>query len=111
MLARTARRRPMYLRDALMSLAAAVLCATAAHSAAAAEAVAIAAGSSHTCLISTGGGVECWGLNSAGQLGDPSFQSYFSAVPRPVSGFSSGVSSLSLGDAHSCALTAAGAAK
>ncbi len=44
------------------------------------SAVAIGLGRSHTCVISSGGGVKCWGYNGFGQLGSGSF----SSVTRPT---------------------------
>ena len=42
--------------------------------------VAISAGGSHTCTLTTAGGVKCWGRNFYGQLGDNSQTSRFTPV-------------------------------
>ena len=70
---------------------------------------AITAGSSHTCAITTAGGVRCWGNNSDGQLGDSTITDRRLAVD--VTGLSSGVTSVAAGSNHTCALTAAGGAQ
>ncbi len=69
---------------------------------------AIATGTSHSCALTSAGAVSCWGLNTNGQLGNGSTTN--SSVPVTVSGLSSGVTAIATGDAHSCALTSAGAA-
>ena len=67
----------------------------------------ITAGSSHSCVILESGGVECWGGNSSGQLGDGSEIDRTS--PVAVSGLSSGVTAIAAGGFHTCALLESGA--
>ena len=69
----------------------------------------ISAGNNHTCALNESGGVKCWGVNSFGQIGDGSTTSRL--VPTAVTGLSSGVSMISLGAVHSCALTELGGVK
>jgi alpha-tubulin suppressor-like RCC1 family protein len=68
--------------------------------------LAIAAGSQHTCALTTESTVMCWGWNGWGQLGSSGGPQ--SLVPFAVAGLPSGVVAITAGAAHTCALTAAG---
>lgn len=69
---------------------------------------AVTAGYQHTCALTTAGGVLCWGWNQFGQLGGGMFSAQFQG-PAVVSSLSSGVTAISAGWGHTCALTEAGA--
>ena len=73
-----------------------------------APATAIAAGSSHTCVIKNTGGASCWGDNYNGELGTGSNVS--ASTPRSVSGLNS-ATAIAAGDLHSCALVSSGTVK
>jgi alpha-tubulin suppressor-like RCC1 family protein len=60
----------------------------------------IAAGGEHTCALTEGGAVRCWGLNMNGQLGDGTSEDH----RRPVSanGLETGVQGLVVGGNRTC---------
>ena len=78
---------------------------------ASAKPMALTAGLEHTCALTLSGGVKCWGYNGHDELGvgrggDPPW----SPVPLDVAGLTSGVTMVSAGLRHSCAVVSAGRA-
>ncbi len=69
----------------------------------------VAAGYDHTCAVTSGGGVKCWGANGDGQLGDGTLVSR--SWPVNVIGLTNGVAAVAVGRDHTCALTTAGGVK
>jgi alpha-tubulin suppressor-like RCC1 family protein len=67
---------------------------------------AISAGDENSCAIKTEGSLWCWGDNNNGQLGDGT--SATQTTPVVVYGMSSGVTGVSMGNSHACALKADG---
>lgn len=69
----------------------------------------VEAGAGQTCVLTVSGGVKCFGANGFGQLGDGTVINRPAAVD--VVGLTSGVSDITAGIGHSCALTTAGSVK
>jgi alpha-tubulin suppressor-like RCC1 family protein len=66
----------------------------------------VSTGVAHSCAVTGGGSARCWGDNSSGQLGDGTTTAR--RTPVDVWGMGSGVSAVSAGAWHTCAVTTVG---
>ncbi len=69
----------------------------------------LSSGSSHSCGVAQGGVAYCWGFDHLGRLGDGNGTGSVRSNPRAVVGGLT-YASVTAGGAHTCALTAEGAA-
>jgi alpha-tubulin suppressor-like RCC1 family protein len=69
--------------------------------------VPLAAGDSHTCMVTAAGAVRCWGSNQFGQLGNAT--TGMTSLPVETEPIPEGAAALAAGKDHTCALNAGGA--
>ena len=70
---------------------------------------AVSAGNISTCALTTAGGLKCWGAKFDGLLGDGTTTDR--ATPVDVVGLDGGVTAVSVGGFHACAVTSEGGLK
>jgi alpha-tubulin suppressor-like RCC1 family protein len=76
------------------------------------DAVAVAAGLEHSCLVRVGGDVACWGLNTYGQLGNLSpSQNPYQLVPQPVGQLGLNAIAVAVGSYHTCVIRVGGSVR
>ena len=73
--------------------------------------VAVAPGASHTCALTAGGGVRCWGYGLGGQLGTPELSMVTTDRAVTPSGLASGVRAITAGYDATCVLLADGSVR
>ena len=78
--------------------------------------VAISAGDLHTCVLTTGGNVKCWGKGDDGQFGNGEFNDSSTPVDDVHTSLEdanplSGIAAISVGNLHTCVLTTDGNVK
>lgn len=83
-----------------------LVCALASAAAAGVRPTLVAAGEAHSCVLTRGGTVLCWGANASGQLGDGSTTQRL--TPVAVIGLTNAETSIVAGQSHTCAITTGG---
>ena len=77
--------------------------------------VQVSMGATHTCALTTGGNVKCWGLNASGQSGDNTTTNRDAPIDVVTSNTNtdplSGIIQISAGGDRTCALTTGGSVK